>query len=395
MIHRAYKFRVKPTEDQKILLDKHFGCVRFSYNHFLNERKEQYQKDKRSDNYYAQAKALTELKRDENYEWLKEVNSQTLQYSLRCLDTAYVNFFRGNAMFPRFKSRRKKNTFTVPQSGKLIGNYISIPKFTNNIKCIVHREVKGKVGTMTFSKTPSGQYFVSILTEQECVPMPKTGKQVGIDLGIKDFVITSDGKKFKNHRYTKQYERELMLTQRHLARKDKGSNSFEKQKRKVALIHEKIANSRKDMLHKVSHQLIADYDLISLEDLHIKGMVKNHKLAKHISDASWGTFINMLEYKAEWNDKQIVKVGRFYPSSKTCSVCGWINQDLKLSDRTWTCKNGHELDRDINASINILKEGIKTSAGTVDNTGGGSIRRAGNRTQDSVKLEAHGSLARG
>ena len=358
-IHRSYKFELLPNEEQKTLLDKHFGCVRYIYNHFLNERKEQYQADKKTDNYYGQAKTLTELKKKEDTIWLKEVNSQTLQFALRSLDTAYVNFFRGNAMFPKFKSKRKKNTFTVPQHTKVVNDRIYAPKFKGGIKVNIHREVKGEIGKFTISKTPTGKYFVSILTEQEYVPSKKTGKTIGIDLGIKDFAITSDGIKYKNNRYTKRYERQLKKAQQHLSRKTKGSNMFEKQKRKVALIHEKIANTRQDVLHKVSNDIVSNYDIICLEDLNIKGMIKNRKLSKHIADASWGTFVRFVEYKANWNDKTVVKINRWYPSSKTCNVCGYINQDLNLSDREWTCKNGHKLDRDLNASINILKEGLK------------------------------------
>ena len=389
-IFRTYHFELMPKQEQKTLLDKHFGCIRYVFNHFLNERKEQYQADKRSDNYYAQAATLTELKKNENTIWLKEVNSQSLQFALRCLDTAYVNFFRGNAKFPRFKSKKNKNTFTIPQFAKLINNKLHIPKFKEGIKCIVHREIKGKIGKCTISKTPTGKYFVSILSEEQYQPKEKTNKICGIDLGLKDFAITSDGIKYKNNRYTKYYERKLVKSQQHLSQKVNGSNSYEKQRRKTALIHEKIGNSRMDNLHKVSYKLISDYDIIALEDLNVKGMVKNHKLAKHISDASWGTFVRLLEYKADWNDKQVVKINRWYPSSKTCCECGWIKQDLDLSMREWTCLScGTQHDRDMNASKNILREGIKIihSAGTVENTGG-DLNKTSVKKHKSVKPEA-------
>lgn len=358
-IFRTYKFKLQPTQEQKVLLDKHFGCIRYVYNHFLNERKEQYQADKKSDNYYTQAAALTKLKKQESTIWLKEVNAQSLQYALRCLDTAYVNFFRRNAKFPVFKSRKNKNTFTIPQSTKVINCKVYVPKFKEGIKVNVHREIKGKIGKFTFSKTPTGKYFVSILSEEQYQPKEKIGVVCGIDLGIKDLAVTSNGIKFKNNKYTKRYERKLAKAQKYLSRKTKGSNMFEKQKRKVALIHEKIANTRQDVLHKVSNDIVSNHDVICLEDLNVKGMIKNRKLSKHIADASWGTFVRFVEYKANWNDKTVIKINRWYPSSKTCNVCGWINQDLKLSDREWTCKNGHKLDRDLNASINILKEGLK------------------------------------
>src|SRR5690606_35105188 len=194
-----------PDKEQETLLSKHFGCTRFVYNYFLNERKRQYQENKRSDSYYAQASTLTKLKKQEDTVWLKEVNSQTLQFALRSLDTAYVNFFRGNAQFPKFKSRKHKNTFTIPQFGKIENNRIKIPKFKEGIKVNLHREIKGKIGKMTITKTSTGKYYVSIFTEQEIEYLPKTNKQVGIDLGLKDFVITSNNKKFKNNRYTKKY----------------------------------------------------------------------------------------------------------------------------------------------------------------------------------------------
>jgi putative transposase len=360
VVNKTYKFRIYPNKEQEILLSKHFGCSRFVYNHFLNERKEQYQKDKKSDNYYVQAKSLTELKKTEDYNWLKEVNSQTIQFALRNLDTAYVNFFRGNAQFPIFKSRKHKNTFTIPQFGRLEENKIIIPKFKGGIKVkLDKRKVNGKIGKMNITKTPTNKYYVSIFTEQTIEQLPKTNKQCGIDLGLKDFVITSDEIKYKNNRYTKKYSRELKKAQQHLSRKEKGSNGFEKQKLKVAKIHEKISSCRLDTLHKVSKELVEDYDLIGIEDLNVKGMIKNHKLSKHIADASWGNFVNLLSYKCEWHGKELVKVGRFYPSSKTCNSCGWINQELKLSDRKWTCKCGETHDRDINASKNILKEGLK------------------------------------
>ena len=389
MINKTYRFRISPTKEQEVLLSQHFGHSRWVYNHFLSERKEQYQIDKKSDNYYKQCASLTKLKKEKETIWLKEVNSQSLQFVLRSLDTAFLNFFRGNAQFPKFKSRKHKNTFTVPQFGTINGNEINIPKFKEGIKVKLHREIKGKIGKMSITRKPSGKYYVSIFTEQEVEQLTKTNKQVGIDLGLKDFVITSDDKKFKNNRYTKKYAKKLKKAQQHLSRKQKGSNGFEKQKLKVAKIHEKIASCRLDNLHKVSKQLVSQYDLISIEDLNVKGMIKNHKLSKHITDASWGNFVTLLQYKCDWYGKELVKVNRFYPSSKTCSDCGWINQNLKLSDREWTCNScGVIHDRDINASINILKEGLKNiSGGTLDYTDGDSSKTS-EKKHKSVKSEA-------
>lgn len=394
-IHKTYRFALMPTKEQEILLGKHFGCVRFVFNHFLNERKQQYEESRKSDNYYAQAKALTELKKQEERIWLKEVNSQTLQYALRCLDTAYLNFFRGNAKFPRFKSKKHKNSFTVPQFVTVENNFLHIPKFNDGIKVNVHRQIEGEIKHCTISKTPTGKYFVSILCEVEHKLKEKANKECGIDLGLKEFAITSDGIKFKNNRYTKHYERRLAKAQKHLSHKKKGSKRYDNQRLKVALLHEKVANTRLDNLHKISSRIISKYDTIALEDLNIKGMVKNHKLAKHISDASWGTFVRLLEYKANWNDKQILKVSRFYPSSKSCS-CGWINQNLKLSDRNWTCeKCGITHDRDVLAANNILKE-AKRIIGTElsDNTLRGK-NKTSEKKHKPLKSEAHLSLANG
>lgn len=287
------------------------------------------------------------------------MNSQTLQFALKSLDTAFVNFFKNRSEFPRFKSKRHKNSFTVPQSGKIEGNSIRIPKFKKGIKVKLHKEVKGKIGKMTISRTPTGKYFVCICTEEEIQQFPKSNKAVGIDLGIKDFVITSEGKKFKNNRYTKKYASKLKREQQHLSRKKKGSNGFEKQKLKVAKIHEKVSNSRLDTLHKVSYELVKNNQIIAIENLNVKGMIKNRKLSKHITDASWGSFVNLLHYKCYWYGRELVKINRFFPSSKTCNECGWINKELNLSDREWTCENGHHLDRDLNAAKNILKEGLQ------------------------------------
>ena len=364
-IHKAYKFRMYPNEEQKVFLAKHFGCVRVVYNHFLNERKEQYDKDKKSDNYHAQCAKLTQFKKNKEVEWLKEVNSQSLQFALRCVDTAYVNFFRRKTGFPRFKSKKEKNSFTVPQGSKLKENAILLPKFKEYIKIKIHQSVLGKMGKVSVTRSTSGKYFACILTEQTIEQLPKNDNQIGIDLGLTDFIVTSNNENFKNNRYTKKYAEKLRKAQQHLARKkgskrgEKPSKQFEKQKLKVARIHEKIANARLDTLHKVSYELVKNNQLIVIEDLHVKGMIKNRKLAKHIADASWGNFIRLLEYKCEWHDRDLIPIDRWYPSSKTCNICGDKNKNLTLKDRKWTCKNGHELDRDYNASLNILKEGLR------------------------------------
>ena len=401
-INRTYKLRLYPNKAQTELLAKHFGCYRFVYNYFLNQRKEQYRLTGKSDNYFAQAKLLTTLKKQEETSWLKEINSQTLQFAIRSLETAYTNFFHKRAKFPKFKSKHSKNSFTVPQYASVAGDRLFIAKFKEGIKCRVHREIKGKIGKVTITKTPSGKYFVSVFTEEEYItPLEKTGKSIGVDMGLKELLTTSDGKTFKNNRYTRRYEHKLAAAQRHLSRKVKGSRGFENQRLKVARLYEKIANSRADYLHKCSIYIIERYDTICIEDLNVKGMTRNHHLSKSISDASWGKFISMLTYKAEWNDKKVVKVDRYFPSSQTCNVCGYVNKDIKdLSVREWECPKCHtHHDRDINAAINILRFGLNNnnniSAGTVDYTGGEEVRANHLESHSSMKPEAHERLVQG
>jgi putative transposase len=374
MKHKSYKFPIYPTEDQKILLNKHFGCARWVYNHFLRERMDQYQQTGKSDGFYAQSAKLPLLKKEEGTEWLAEVSHKSLQSSLRNLDRAYTNFFKKRARFPKFKSRKSKNSFTVVDKCRVSSDTVLFVKFREGIKANIHREVLGKIKSMTISRTPSGKYFVSVLTEQEINHLPKTGKQIGVDLGIKEFAVTSDNRRYENHRYTNKYARKLKKAQQHLSRKKKGSRGSENQRLKVARLHEKISNCRRDTLHKVSMELVRDYDIICIETLNVSGMLKNRKLAKHIADASWYTFTEFLRYKCDWYGKELVKVDRFFASSKTCNSCRSVNKNLQLSDREWVCSScGSVHDRDFNASVNILIEGLKlSSAGTVEYTGGDS-----------------------
>ena len=258
-INRTYKFRLYPTKAQADLLARHFGCARFVYNYFLNQHQEQYNLTGKSDNYYAQAKTLTALKKQESTAWLKEVNSQTLQFALRSLEAAYTNFFKKRAKFPKFKSKHSENSFTVPQRASIADGRLFIRKFNGGIKCSVHREIKGKIGKVTISKTPSGKYFVSVFTKEEYVtPLEKTNKSVGVDMGLKDLLVTSEGETFKNNRYTRKYEHKLAKAQRHLSRKKKGSRGFENQRLKVARLTKRFPTAAQTICISAPFHLLED-----------------------------------------------------------------------------------------------------------------------------------------
>lgn len=364
-IFKSYKFRIYPNKEQEILLAKHFGACRFVFNHYLNKRKETYLEDKKSLNYYDNANDLTQLKKNDVYMWLKEINSQSLQSSLRNLDSSYMRFFRKQTKFPRFKSKYDRQSFKIPQSVLVEKNQLLIPKFKGGIKINLHREINGEILFATISKSTTGNYYVSLTCEVQYQPYEKTNSKVGIDTGIKDLAILSDGTTYENIKTLKNNLKKLKFGQRQLSKKVKGSSSRNKQRKKLAVLHEKITNVRKDYLHKVSTEIVKNHDIISVENLAVKNIMKNHKLAQSISDVSLGTFYSMLEYKCSWNDKKFVKIDRFFPSSKMCSNCSWINQDLTLNIREWTCSSCNEKhDRDFNASKNILKQGLKILSGS-------------------------------
>jgi len=364
IIHKSYKFKIEPTSEQIVLLSKHFGACRFVFNKFLHERKEKYLNEKTSLNYYNNSRTLTDLKKEEDFDWLKEINSQSLQSAIRNLDSAYKNFFNKQNKFPRFKSKYDKQSFKIPQNSLINEGKLVIPKFKEGIKINLHREIEGEILFATITKSTTGKYYVSITCEVNYKPFDKIGSKVGIDTGIKDLAILSDGKIYENIKVLKSKLKKLKYQQRQLSKKQKGSNSRQKQKIKLSLTHEKITNIRKDYLHKISTEIVKNHDIISVEDLSVKNMMKNHKLAQSLSDVSLGVFYTMLEYKSKWNDKSFVKIDRFFPSSKTCSNCGWIYQDLNLSIREWTCPSCNEHhDRDLNASKNILKQGINILSG--------------------------------
>ena len=365
---RAYKYRIYPTEEQKVLLAKTFGCCRFVYNWALNLKIEVYKQEKKSiGNVELTNRMRSELKTE--HEWLGEVNSQALQSALRNLDTAYKNFFRDTHAvgFPKFKSRKQKQSFQCPQhcSVDFGKGTISIPK-AKDIPAVLHRRFKGTVKTVTISMTPSGRYFASVLvgtSMQEMKPSePKRDTTVGIDLGIKSLAVCSDGRTFDNPKNLQRSLDRLKLLQKRLSRKQKGSANRNKARIRVARLQEHIANSRKDSLHKITHALTHDSQVrtICMEDLNVKGMQRNHHLAQAVGDASFGMFLTLLEYKCSWYGVNLIKIDRFAPSSKTCSKCGYVYKGLNLSERSWTCPEcGTHHDRDFNAACNIKEFGLK------------------------------------
>ena len=355
-MYRSYKYRIYPTEPQKELIAKHIGSSRFVFNIALETKNAAYISAKHNYSAFDLVKQLPELKKE--LPWLKEVNSQSLQQAIQNMDIAFKKFFNG-AGFPKFKKKSNKGSFSIPQNVIVENDLLIIPKFKEGIKMSLHRPTKGIIKSATISVTPTGKYFVSILCDtKEELPTKapiKENTTIGVDLGIKDFAITSEGEVFENPKYLRKSQSKLKYVQRKYS-KYKGKRT----KKKLAKLHENVVNKRKDFLHKVSTQLIRENQTICLETLSVKNMVKNHNLAQAISDASWSTFVSMLEYKAEWYGKNILRIGQFAPSSKTCSNCGNINKELQLKDREWTCSNcSSVLDRDVNAAINIKSFALK------------------------------------
>ena len=365
-MEKAYKYRIYPNKEQQILIAKTFGCCRFVYNYYLNKRIQTYKENKTSFNYYDCANNLKDLKKE--FEWLREVDAISLQSSLKNLDNAYQNFFKEYGGFPKFKSKKNhKKSYKTSCTNNNIefeSNHIKLPKL-GWVKTKDKQIPQGRILNATISQEPSGKYYCSICcTDVEIQPLPQTNNQVGIDLGIKDFAITSDGVKYNNPKYLQQSLDKLAKLQRELSRKTRGGSNWNKARIKVARLQEKIKHQRQDYLQKLSTELIRENDIICIEDLQVKNMVQNHKLARSISDVSWSEFTRQFQYKADWYGRQIIKVDKYFASSQTCSYCGNkfpITKDLGV--RSWICPNCNSvLDRDINAAINILNEGLKQIA---------------------------------
>ena len=387
---KAYKYRIYPTKTQEAELNQHIGNVRWLYNHALDLSNKHYAEHKKGLSRYDIQAMLPDMKKE--YEWLKKSNSQSLQSTLLNLDTAFKNFFKKRCKYPSFKKKVTGGSFSIPQKAAIDfeSNTVSMPKF-KKIKAVLHRRFEGDIRQATVSKTSTGKFYISFLVETgEIKPKSKPiveNQAVGVDVGIKELVVCSDGIRFENPKWYRKAEKKLSRMNRRRSRKVKGSASRNKWNKMVAKQHEKISNQRKDMWHKISHYLLLNYDTICVEDLSVKNMMQNRKLSKSIGDAGWGMFFTMLKYKADWRGKNILEIGRFEPSSKMCSVCGVTNSNLKLKDRSWTCENGHTLDRDLNASVNVKRLAFYK----ITTTGGlpGSNACGDGALASSVKQEAH------
>jgi putative transposase len=400
VLHKAIQVRLYPTKEQETLLAQAFGCSRWWWNYALNKSIEIYKDTGKGLGQSALNALLPKLKKEKDTEWLADCYSQVLQATTLNLTTAYKNFFEKRAGFPKFKSKHGKQSIQYPQNVKIVDGNVKFPGNIRIVKAKIHRPIEGKIKTVTVSKTPSGKYFASILTEVEGEdPATTEGKIYGIDLGLKHFAVVTDGEKvskYDNPKHIAKHEKNLKRKQKKLARKQKGSKSRNKYRKVVAKVYERVSNSRQDFLHKLSYKLVSDSQAVIVENLHVKGMVRNHKLAKAIFDCGWGTFTNFLAYKLERFGAKLVEIDRWFPSSKLCSNCFYQMGNMPLDVREWTCPHcGTHHDRDGNAAINIRAEGIRMlkAEGSAVSAVGGEVRpkmgRKSHLRHSPVSTEAH------
>ncbi|MBE9202455.1 transposase [Synechocystis salina LEGE 06099] len=388
---RATRFRLYPTTEQELHFRRSFGCCRFAYNFALNLVNETYKETGKGLGRFAIQKAITELKKE--YEWMSEPYSQCLQVVALNLSKAFINFFERRAGYPSFKSKHRRQSISYPQNVKVVDNGIKFPKI-GKVDAVIHRDIEGVVKTVSVSMNAKGQFFASVLVDDgnEIPNQSMDGKSVGVDLGVTHFVITSDGSKFNNPRWLSKHERNLKQKQKRLSRRKKGSNNRNKTRQQVATVHNKITRCREDFHHKLSRKLVDENQVIVVENLAVRNMMKNHCLAQSIGQVGWGQFCTMLKYKSEWEGKVYVEVDRFFPSSKTCNVCLNRVDSLPLDIRFWQCdKCGTKHDRDINAALNIRDEGLRIlTSGTGDSAYCLAVRQGSKGRKSSTTLQATG-----
>lgn len=383
LILKAYKYRIYPNDEQKVMLAKHFGCCRYAYNKLLGLHNEMYEISGFAPSLFEMHRLIAEMRQDEDTKWLSEVYGHSLQAALRNLDDAFKKFYKalkegkaepvikngeptGRLKYePRYKSKKDPNkSATFPDNVKVRGESLILPKVKTPIKMKMHRPLGGAIRKTVVSVNARGKYYVSILCQEPCEPLPRNDKAIGIDLGIKELAVCSNGERIANPKFWERGERHSRYLNRQLSKKKRGGSNRCRARMELSRHHERVANRRRDYAHKFTTRIVRENQTVCVEDLNVQGMQSNHCLAKSVSSAAFGEIVRQLEYKCGWYGRDFVKVGRWYPSSKTCHHCGYVNHGLTLKDRVWICGGcGREIDRDFNASENIRDEGLRILSG--------------------------------